>query len=109
MGTRTALEIIMAIRKQENEIYNKNGFVVLDKFIEYETSLILFHHVMMSARRAQYVQINEPDLFDDEKQHYGYFHKCYCLSKPVWNKPNTSGSWTLNFNNYFESTSKIDD
>ena len=76
----------MAIRKQENEIYNKNGFVVLDKFIEYETSLILFHHVMMSARKAKYVQINEPDLFDDEKQHYGYFDKCGCLSKPVWNK-----------------------
>ena len=76
----------MAIRKQENEIYNKNGFVVLDKFIEYETSLILFHHVMMSARRAQYAQVNEPDLFDDEKQHYGYFDKCDCLTKPVWNK-----------------------
>ena len=69
-----------------NEIYNKNGFVVLDKFIEYETSLILFHHVMMSARRAKYAQVNEPDLFDDEKQHYGYFDKCGCLSKPVWNK-----------------------
>ena len=76
----------MAIRKQENEIYNKNGFVVLDKFIEYETSLILFHHVMMSARRAKYAQVNEPDLFDDEKQHYGYFDKCDCLNKPVWNK-----------------------
>ena len=48
---------MMAIRKQENEIYNKNGFVVLDKFIEYETSLILFHHVMMSARKAKYVQM----------------------------------------------------
>ena len=76
----------MAIRKQENEIYNKNGFIVLDKFIEYETSLILFHHVMMSARRAKYAQVNEPDLFDDEKQHYGYFDKCDCLNKPVWNK-----------------------
>ena len=32
---------MMAIRKQENEIYNKNGFVVLDKFIEYETITIL--------------------------------------------------------------------
>ena len=77
----------MAIRKQENEIYNKNGFVVLDKFIEYETSLILFHHVMMSARRAKYVQVNEPDLFDDEKQHYGYFDDGGgCLNKLVWNK-----------------------
>ena len=78
---------MMAIRKQENEIYNKNGFVVLDKFIEYETSLILFHHVMMSARRAKYAQVNEPDLYDDEKQHYGHFDNAGgCLDKPVWNK-----------------------
>ena len=76
----------MAIRKQENEIYNKKGFVLLDKFIEYETRLILFNHIMMSARRAKYVQHNEPDLFDDEREHYGYFDKCNCLSKPVWNK-----------------------
>ena len=78
---------MMAIRKQENEIYNKNGYVVLDKFIEYETSLILFHHVMMSARRAKYAQVNEPDLYDDEKQHYGHFDNAGgCLNKLVWNK-----------------------
>ena len=57
----------MAIRKQENEIYNKNGFVVLDKFIEYETSLILFHHVMAGVR-AHHVFHRDVDYLVQDDQ-----------------------------------------
>lgn len=76
----------MSIRKQSNEFFNENGWVILDNFLQNETTLILYHHLKMSAQKAKYVQDMEPDLFDDEQQHYGDFSDSGCLNQKVWNK-----------------------
>jgi hypothetical protein len=76
----------MSIKKQSNEFFNKNGWVILDNFLQDETTLILYHHLKMSAQKAGYVRSVESDLYDEESQHYGIFSNCDCLNQKVWNK-----------------------
>lgn len=76
----------MSIKKQSNEFFNKNGWVILDNFLESETTLILYHHLKMSADKAGFVKSKEPDLYDEETEHYGTFDDCGILNQKVWNK-----------------------